>query len=245
MLSAPELLMEAEQEIAVESEVLGDTSMIDPTREDDGEDEEDEELLIPGSFNGSNTSISVGDISMGRRKEKGGSRRGKTEDRAWGPADWRCLMGCLDKEGVGNVERVIAQFLGDVGLEEGDLEGEWSRSVCCGFPFLCKRFFIRLLGPVLSRLSSFCLEQRFSLESRPSNSVASTTPGTDHPFFHPNPSIVDTPKKPTPRNAARTSINPSQPAVRTKLLLRVSRRSRPFAAVESRKANQAKGRRGS
>lgn len=143
MMSAPELLMEAEQEIADEFE-LDDASDSRSVQEEEQEEEE-EELAIPGSFQ-SSSMLSLEERSFvkeeekkkkstgtgkgkGKARERG--RRRSTKDRAWGTTEWRCLMGCLDAVGGKREEveedAVVQRFLETVGLKEEDLEGEWER----------------------------------------------------------------------------------------------------------------------
>ena len=133
MMSAPELLMEAEQEIADE---LDDASS---SNEEEEEEEEEEELAIPGSFQSSSMlSLEERSFTKSKKTEKKAKRKGKgreslrsTRDRAWGTTEWRCLMGCLDAVGGkrGEVDEgvVVERFLETMGLKEEKLEGQWDR----------------------------------------------------------------------------------------------------------------------
>lgn len=126
MMSAPELLMEAEQEIADEL----DASFV----QTHNDEEEEEELAIPGSFQSSSMLSNMAERSFEaeqKLKARGKGRATSLRDGAWGTSEWRCLMECLDAVGgkKGEVEEdvVVGRFLDTMGLEEDELEGEWDR----------------------------------------------------------------------------------------------------------------------
>ena len=144
MMSAPELLMEAEQEIAAEIEGTTAASSDD----DESEEEAEESFAIPGSFE----PVSVLETAKGPKKDKKGKgkqRASSTRDRGWGTTEWRTLMSCLDdisggRKHTGEVdeEAVVDAFLAEMGLVERDLEGEWIRSVQSPLHFEASSFVV-------------------------------------------------------------------------------------------------------
>jgi hypothetical protein len=114
---ADDLLMEAEQEIALETDVGGTA----PTAAAEAYMSADEtELAIPGSFTRVERSLAS---SMGRPAVVA-----VVVDRPWGPAEWRALMESLDAVGPdASSGAVLERFMLRSRVAERDLQGEWSR----------------------------------------------------------------------------------------------------------------------
>lgn len=113
---ADDLLMQAEQAIALETV---DTS---PTANDDVLSD-DGELAVPGSF------IQAG-LPSGAFSKPRLTADPVSSGRPWTPVDWRVLMESLDAAGpTASVDDIIESFKECLAVQERHLVGEWSRSV--------------------------------------------------------------------------------------------------------------------
>lgn len=119
---ADDLLMEAEQEIALEAAEAAPAADADMSSDED----DNPKLVIPGSF------TRAGPTLFMERPRPAVTVRQVVVDRPWRPAEWRALMESLDAAGPSaSFDAAIERFMLRSGVDEHDLEGDWSRCVPC------------------------------------------------------------------------------------------------------------------